>query len=174
VALTSAFFYPVILALFFGGNACEDGGVAHQTHVQRNVRSDGGEGCQEGGHNEQADHSFSSPLPARASYVIASGNVRPCAVCDAFFQETRGRCRMGRSTPYRSATSGGVAGWRQRDIDRKNGLALTFEFCSKIKEEEQNPPLTRKEKSGEEVSLGNKRRTTSLSRPLREAARDLE
>jgi hypothetical protein len=81
---------------------------------------------------------------------------------------------MGRSTPYRSATSGGVAGWRQRDIDRKNGLALTFEFCSKIKEEEQNPPLTRKEKSGEEVSLGNKWRTTSLSRPLREAARDLE
>jgi hypothetical protein len=38
------------------------------------------------------------------------------------------------------------------------------EFCSRIKEEEQNPPLTREEKSGEEVSLGNKWRTTSLSR----------
>jgi hypothetical protein len=61
-----------------------------------------GKGARMGGHNftlseqlfitckveqRQADYSFSSPLPARKSHVIASGNVRPCAVCDAFFQE---------------------------------------------------------------------------------------
>lgn len=121
---------------------------------------------------QQADHSFSSPLPARVSYVIASGNVRPCAVCDAFFQEladgterdgprhTGPECyeRWCGTPPHHEWWCGWMAAERYRS---KKRAGTDLRILLEDKRRKQNPPITRKEKSGEEVSLCNKWRTSS-------------
>ena len=58
----------------------------------------------------------------------------------------------------------------------QRGLKIYFsfeDFFSKLKEEEQNASLARKEKGGERVSLGNKWRMVVCLVLLVEAARDL-